>query len=183
MPFCPKCKTEYEEGVTTCADCGEKLVRNLPKEPKSKDAPYIDDDKEAFLVSVSEGFDTQMIEGSLRSANIPFVKKGHSGPEGFSRYDYKYECVGVDFYVPAKLLEKAKALIPELEGEKSENSTDVKEQTETNPQEAPENFPEGETPRRKFGIWAAIAFIIIGALVIFGVDYVMNILRSLMGYK
>ncbi|MCM1191344.1 MAG: hypothetical protein NC123_07045 [Butyrivibrio sp.] len=32
MPWCPKCKTEYREGFTVCADCGSQLVREEPKE-------------------------------------------------------------------------------------------------------------------------------------------------------
>lgn len=30
MPWCPKCKTEYREGFTVCADCGSKLVEDEP---------------------------------------------------------------------------------------------------------------------------------------------------------
>ena len=26
MPWCPKCKSEYREGFTVCADCGGVLV-------------------------------------------------------------------------------------------------------------------------------------------------------------
>ena len=26
MPWCPKCKSEYREGFTVCADCGCELV-------------------------------------------------------------------------------------------------------------------------------------------------------------
>ena len=26
MPWCPKCKSEYREGFTVCADCGSTLV-------------------------------------------------------------------------------------------------------------------------------------------------------------
>lgn len=33
MPWCPKCKNEYVEGITTCADCGVALVAELAKEP------------------------------------------------------------------------------------------------------------------------------------------------------
>lgn len=32
--FCPNCRTEYKEGITVCADCGELLVSQLPPEPK-----------------------------------------------------------------------------------------------------------------------------------------------------
>ncbi len=29
MPWCPNCKTEYQEGYTTCSDCGTDLVEDL----------------------------------------------------------------------------------------------------------------------------------------------------------
>lgn len=29
MPWCPKCKTEYREGIDVCSDCGTKLVASL----------------------------------------------------------------------------------------------------------------------------------------------------------
>lgn len=32
MPWCPKCRNEYVEGVTTCIDCGVELVDELPEE-------------------------------------------------------------------------------------------------------------------------------------------------------
>lgn len=32
MPWCPKCKNEYVEGITTCVDCGVDLVEELPDE-------------------------------------------------------------------------------------------------------------------------------------------------------
>ncbi len=30
MPWCPNCKTEYREGVSTCGDCGSELVAEQP---------------------------------------------------------------------------------------------------------------------------------------------------------
>lgn len=32
MPWCPKCKNEYVEGIVKCADCGSELVEELPQE-------------------------------------------------------------------------------------------------------------------------------------------------------
>ena len=29
MPWCPKCKNEYKEGITVCVDCGSELVESL----------------------------------------------------------------------------------------------------------------------------------------------------------
>lgn len=29
MPWCPKCKNEYREGITVCADCGTPLVEDI----------------------------------------------------------------------------------------------------------------------------------------------------------
>ena len=34
--FCPKCKCEYREGFSECADCKVPLVPELPPEPKQK---------------------------------------------------------------------------------------------------------------------------------------------------
>lgn len=34
MPWCPKCKSEYREGFTVCADCGCELVEEEPSEER-----------------------------------------------------------------------------------------------------------------------------------------------------
>ena len=34
--FCPKCRTEYLEGIYECTDCGEKLVWELPPDPRKQ---------------------------------------------------------------------------------------------------------------------------------------------------
>ncbi len=31
MSWCPKCKSEYRDGITICADCGEPLVNEMPE--------------------------------------------------------------------------------------------------------------------------------------------------------
>ena len=36
MPWCPKCRNEYREGFTVCADCGVDLVDELTEEEVKK---------------------------------------------------------------------------------------------------------------------------------------------------
>ena len=44
--WCPKCKNEYIDGITTCVDCGCELVDELPEE--------IDPDEPQFIGSVTD---------------------------------------------------------------------------------------------------------------------------------
>jgi hypothetical protein len=44
MPFCPKCRNEFQAWVKTCPDCGEKLVATLsPKSESKKDIALEDE--------------------------------------------------------------------------------------------------------------------------------------------
>ena len=35
MPWCPKCETEYMEGISVCADCGSTLVEGLSEQEET----------------------------------------------------------------------------------------------------------------------------------------------------
>ena len=48
MPWCPKCKSEYREGFTICADCGSELVEELPAEKAVND--FQDGQSEEYMV-------------------------------------------------------------------------------------------------------------------------------------
>jgi hypothetical protein len=70
--FCPRCKCEYREGFTTCADCEIKLVECLPAEISS-------DDNQNDLETVFETFsqsDIMFIKSALDAAVIPYYFSG-----------------------------------------------------------------------------------------------------------
>lgn len=61
MPFCPKCKYEYRSDVTTCPDCGLKLVPKLHESEKQKQDPI-----DIELVEVGDfTFDVQAEEAKV----------------------------------------------------------------------------------------------------------------------
>jgi len=39
MPYCPKCREEFQDWVTMCPDCGVSLVDILPEPPVPKPEP------------------------------------------------------------------------------------------------------------------------------------------------
>ncbi len=82
MPFCPKCKYEYEWGIGECADCGTKLVDSLPGDDEKDEAVY---DNWIPLVRLLSDQLTQLVMGSFKAKNIPAVMisgAGHFGATG-----------------------------------------------------------------------------------------------------
>ncbi|MCC6488368.1 MAG: DUF2007 domain-containing protein [Candidatus Hydrogenedentes bacterium] len=65
--FCPKCRTEYREGFTTCADCGATLVDTLPPEPEPE---YVD---LVTVLETNEAADFAVAESLLQAAGIDYV--------------------------------------------------------------------------------------------------------------
>ena len=63
--WCPKCKNEYREGITVCADCGSELVESL-----TADMSYSDDidnelsEENAGEYPVNEESDTAVVNDS-----------------------------------------------------------------------------------------------------------------------
>ena len=82
--FCPKCRVEYREGFTVCADCGVPLVHELPPEerkPEEWDESGVEPETPGSgdWVTLLEGADTSQMmvaRSLLDSAGIPFIVKG-----------------------------------------------------------------------------------------------------------
>lgn len=68
--FCPKCKTEYREGFSQCADCGIDLVETLPPERQPEYIEY-----EEILATFNPG-DIAIIKSILDSEKITYFIRG-----------------------------------------------------------------------------------------------------------
>jgi len=101
MPYCPECRSEFNEEVETCVECNKKLVKKLPPEIKWVTAHICTVENEAYL-----------IQGFLESMDIPCViesKKFHAEPVNFGPLSE------IEIHVPSEKKEEAIRLIKEKE--------------------------------------------------------------------
>lgn len=68
--FCPKCRSEYVEGFTTCNDCNAPLVSELPPESEPEFVEY----KE--VLSTNSPSDRALISSILDAEGITFFFQG-----------------------------------------------------------------------------------------------------------
>jgi len=68
--FCPRCRTEYREGFTTCADCNVDLVDELAPETDDGYVEY-----EEVLATYNPG-DIAVINSMLESEDITYYFQG-----------------------------------------------------------------------------------------------------------
>jgi hypothetical protein len=93
MPFCPKCGYEYREGFTTCPDCDEPLVDELPLDLEDEGSAD-GHSPESFipLANLTAESYASMLADALKEAHIPaevissaghFGKTGQMGPASY----------------------------------------------------------------------------------------------------
>lgn len=61
--WCPKCKAEYRDGITICADCGCPLVKDLPVEIDSTPA----EDKAKILSQIDSHENLQALSDGTKA--------------------------------------------------------------------------------------------------------------------
>ena len=67
--FCPKCKAEYRDGFTQCADCDVELVRRLNDAAVPSNSPKLPDGPELLWTGTDAGLAAH-VESALDSAKI-----------------------------------------------------------------------------------------------------------------
>jgi len=71
MPFCPKCKYEYVNGIEKCPDCDEELVFMLPTEfPPSHPEFFNTTDEVVTVFTAKDAIEAEIVRGLLESAGI-----------------------------------------------------------------------------------------------------------------
>ena len=71
--FCPKCRAEYVNGVTKCADCGVSLVYTLPEEKELQPKPSY----KRFMEVANIG-DIAIIKSILDDAEMDYYFQGET---------------------------------------------------------------------------------------------------------
>jgi hypothetical protein len=109
MPWCPECHTEYIEGFGVCADCHVPLVEEpLAKPEPEQKLPPQDLGEPVLLLTVYNTMQANMLMALLKDEQIPAYQTNR-GLGGYSRvFSGRGSFTGVEIYVPAQLLAKAR---------------------------------------------------------------------------
>ena len=122
--FCPKCRAEYREGFTECADCLVPLVERLD-EPGRPESPPPPDLK---LVTVFKSGNPGLLalaKSLLESAEVPFLVRGEGIQDivGWGRFPGGMNLATglVELQVSEEDLEQASLLLEDLDEIPSED--------------------------------------------------------------
>jgi ribosomal protein S16 len=101
--FCPKCRAEYREGFSHCADCDSDLVDELPPEEKPQFTEYVE------VLGTYNPADIALIKSILDAENITY----YFNAEHFR--DVQALAETVKLMVKKDEAEKAKEILQDLD--------------------------------------------------------------------
>lgn len=91
--YCPNCRSEYRQGITTCADCQAELVAELPAKHREEQGAIGAGPSDAGMVSLWDGDDPSVFtelsqaldHAGIRFENLRQVGYKDMSPGGFQR--------------------------------------------------------------------------------------------------
>jgi ribosomal protein S16 len=101
--FCPRCRTEYREGFSVCADCDSDLVDELPPEEVPEFTEYVE------VLGTYNPADVALIKSILDAENITY----YFNAEHFMHVEPLAETVRL--MVKKDEAEKAKEILQDLD--------------------------------------------------------------------
>lgn len=171
MRSCPKCGNACRKGATKCPSCG---------------APLPSEDGAALLISTDSAAATQIAEGALRSAKIPYKINMRDERQGLGVI-IGNSVLGADLFVPEELLDKAREAVG-IAGDQDTDETASDGNNDGSPAEA-QNSAEPASPAarpRRKDFWLSVCLILLAAAVLcgfFALDWVLDLVRKLMGFR
>lgn len=149
MPWCPHCKTEYQPGITKCADCGADLVDHLPQEQ------LIFDGQPVFLTEVHHDAEAVLLVQLLQDNGIPVLQHGCNEADHLSMLYTGATLCGQKLYVSSHQLAQAQEIVQAYQSKKGDFLYDPDAFTQPDESEFADIADKSERPRK----W--IRFIII----------------------
>ncbi len=143
MPWCPKCRKGYAEGVIRCSDCDEELEQII----EVKDEVV----KEVLLIAVANDIEADIYKALLESFNIP-IRKRYAGAGDYLKVYMGNTNLGVDLYVSEELYDDAMEII--------NSESDIPETEDIDMAALEEDYRN----KRRLKTWLIILFFIPGAI-------------------
>lgn len=174
MKYCKACKRLHQDSETRCLDCGRKLRE-------------ITDINEPVRLAIVGGTERAMLTGMLKDAEIPFVEQNEI-PQGVANelvtgYDVKLN--NINLLVPYSAIPKGSEMVGTIETLTDPN-IDFIEDIEADIEKFKNHSFEEEKPmspamRTTIKVISMILLLALIALVVFGTDKVMEIIKGLFG--
>lgn len=161
MKYCPKCKKVYMDNVEICTEC------------KNKQTIVIEEKHTPLLLCNCNASQREMLMSALKENGIVSSYTNQTQNSGMAMEGY-------DVSVPAGMYKQACKIAVEMGMLNIDDDfCDAVEQLEFEPDDEDAFAEMSPAKRTTVRVLSALAIIVLFALVIFGVDYVMALIKNL----